>query len=357
MSNSPTKPKEYNPISCDVCTKRHSRCNKELPICSTCKKRNIECSYKKKPVYKRYLHLNIGMSTKVKKAIEFKHHGLVVEGRHVNKTTSAKEGDQTKNSKNNKEEVVKDTNTTTKMLAKLERLPPDLNRHNNFNTFYLKLDSSGYFKNILSLFLFPSPFKRSIELHLSLQITLQLKDLVSKKISLISMKEGATKISDLSNDDGYWTPLLGRAKKLFFEKQNFSSPIFLVEGFEEGKRSELTKIAIWACGLTYIDPNEDSATLLNYLSILLERAFSNPLNIKPTLENLQCILTILIGLSFLPWVRLLYNSFSIFCYQTSYTLGLHLTATGLRKVLRNERALAFSYICGIALHGSMRNGA
>ncbi|KAJ9073891.1 hypothetical protein DSO57_1011782 [Entomophthora muscae] len=126
--------------------------------------------------------------------------------------------------------------------------------------------------------------------------------------------------------------LLMKAEQAYFDHAGTFIPLFSKSSFHTQPRSELLKAAVLATGLLWCDKDPFAKKLGRYLNSYLETA-TTPARLNFSLDTLQAILIIVLGLFGAPWVLNRMEYFGMLSLRIAYALGLQASRPGQEHAL------------------------
>ncbi|KAJ9090053.1 hypothetical protein DSO57_1006446 [Entomophthora muscae] len=148
--------------------------------------------------------------------------------------------------------------------------------------------------------------------------------------------------------------ILSRAADAFFHYSNPFMPLFTQYGYENYPRTPLLRLTVWRKGLEYMEETPTTVTLTHILDVELMK-LTKLSQLKPTLDVLQSILLLIIGLKKSP-LNQRFSLFHTIATVLPHQLGLHLIFPFKSSNIALERRLAYQYIAQMNALGAWKIG-
>ncbi|KAI9291468.1 hypothetical protein K502DRAFT_352963 [Neoconidiobolus thromboides FSU 785] len=302
---------------CDQCCKSHSKCDRLLPECSRCIKKNLKCTLNRKIVYNKDEDTEYKprrKSTPSKPKISSKDDML-----YVNENVSSL--------RQHYSEEVK---------YRLLKLPNNYNFSYNTLGLFNQFQRKSLLENLLNFIQNPSPFFPSKGLNLFIILT--------DKLGLLTYKPKKTTFIFELIPKGTKTnvgTILKQALANYFKFVNKAFPLFDEIRFDFLACSFNLKSAILLSGLLYMEQTEIVKNLIKYFEGKLYNLVSNVPRIKSNLENIQIILILIGGIPYFPWINSLKEFLLFHCYRISFIIGLNQSPKKVSNKANIERVYTY----------------
>ncbi|KAI9293711.1 hypothetical protein K502DRAFT_350733 [Neoconidiobolus thromboides FSU 785] len=316
---------EKRAYRCDQCTKRHVKCDKLTPKCTTCTRRKEDCTLNRVIIYNRKKDFTTEKFSRSKgnNKIESIVYSIKYNSDLI-QTTSQK--------------------FITNKVIKILKHPKDHTSLYPVLAIFHRFTRKSSLENLMTLTQNPSPFTRSIDISIFVNLAEKLQAHVRrpklKKIPLEVPREAKVDIA----------PILKEAIANYFKYNNTFFPLFIEEEFNFSQCPFYLKLAILSCGLVWMEQTKTVQNLSKYFEGKLFEYLHIVYRINPTLENIQVLLITVTSLTSFSWVCSLYVSFIDHCYRISSILSLHSNPKFLKQKCKIERSFAYCllsvFYCG-----------
>ncbi|KAI9293140.1 hypothetical protein K502DRAFT_325480 [Neoconidiobolus thromboides FSU 785] len=133
----------------------------------------------------------------------------------------------------------------------------------------------------------------------------------------------------------------------FFHKGSSTFSLFSSTSFDLNEQPEILKWSILASGLVWMENDYQVSEEIKRIETNLVQLFTSSTNIKPSLQNLQAILLIVINLTNFTNINALRTTLLSLASRFASILGLHLNNPKFSAKIQFERQLAYSNLAFI----------
>ncbi|KAI9292963.1 hypothetical protein K502DRAFT_367130 [Neoconidiobolus thromboides FSU 785] len=274
---------------CDLCFKYHYKCDRNLPTCNQCIKRNVPCTYNRTVIYNK---------TKINKKNQdnLKNKINVFSFVYINENKF-----QSKN-----EEL------------KLFKILKDSNMNYNIQIIFNQFPRKSIFENLYNFLQNPSLQYSNLGLNLLLLITqkLNLANQKNQKNNKLIQSCPEPKINSIG-------PILKQAINIYFIKVNKLLPLFNSNQFNFHSCNFYLKSTILLAGLLHMETTPIIKQLISYFESKLAIFISKILTIPPNLQLIQLILILIIAIPCFPWIGQQKEYLLFLCNRMAQAIGLN----------------------------------
>lgn len=312
---------------CDACNAVQISCDRLIPKCTRCLRKNIECCIKREIKNTKKLHF---IEDKI---IKF---NLIGKKLRRSKDAIRKKDD------NNKMELINSIKKEKKSTSPFKsEVNLTLKYFSNLNVTMAVLNllfSKAEKNNLITMIQFPSSDGTNSALRLLISLATKLN---SNRFRLTNNKLNLPLKLNFNNEVNF---ILIEASKEFIK---YDLPFFTFieyKGFNTSKFSYYLRAAIITCGLSRLPKSKLVNSLITYFENILYQKIKIAFSISPTFDNLQLILILMNNLSFCSLLHGFTGKFLNFLIRTCYTLGLHLPQPKLKRSIQLKRLKVFNFI-------------